>query len=75
VVVEHTSDEDDGRRCRSGSSCGQDSAALDYPTSLSFRIRQLAWSLVYPRRQGSHATWPASAWLRSLRSRRPHLKR
>jgi hypothetical protein len=30
------------RRCRSASSCGRDSAALDCRTFLSFRIHRLA---------------------------------
>jgi hypothetical protein len=33
------------RCCRSASSCGQDSAALDCRIFLSFRIRRLAWRL------------------------------
>jgi hypothetical protein len=51
--------------CRSASSYGQDSAALDCRTFLLFRISRLAWRLVCPRRQGSRATWPARAWPRS----------
>jgi hypothetical protein len=51
--------------CRSASSCGQGLAALDCRTFISFRIRLLAWRLVCPRRQGSRATWPGSAWRRS----------
>jgi hypothetical protein len=65
VVVEDTSEEDDEESCRSASSCGRDSAALDCRMSLSFRIRQLAWRLVCPRRQGGRATWPTSVWPRS----------
>jgi hypothetical protein len=55
------------RRFKSDSSCGQDSATLDCRTFLSSRILQLAWRLVCPRRQGSRATWPASAWPRSFK--------
>jgi hypothetical protein len=43
------------RHCRSTSSCGQDSAALDCRIFLSFRIRRLVWRLVFPRRQGGMA--------------------
>jgi hypothetical protein len=52
-------------RCRSASSCGRDSAAMDCRIFLSFRISRLAWRLFCPRHQGSRATWPASAWPRS----------
>jgi hypothetical protein len=53
------------RRCRTTSSCGRGLAVLAYLTSLSFRINQLAWRLVCPRRRGSHAMWPGSVWLKS----------
>jgi hypothetical protein len=66
VVVEDTSEEDDDEETlQERSSCGRDSAALDCRIFLSFRISRLAWRLVCPRRQGSRATWPASAWPRS----------
>jgi hypothetical protein len=39
------------KRFKSGSSCGQDSAALDCPTSLSSKILRLAWRLVCLCRQ------------------------
>jgi hypothetical protein len=63
------------RRFKSGSSCGQDSAALDCPTSLSSRILLLAWRLVCLRRQGSRTMWHASAWPKSSRSWGPPRKR
>jgi hypothetical protein len=50
---EYTGDDDTSRmrrHCRSASSCGRGSAALDCLISLSFRIRRLAWRLVCPRR-------------------------
>jgi hypothetical protein len=53
------------RRSRSGSSCGRGSAALDYPMSLSSKILQLVWMLVFLRRRGGRATWHASAWPRN----------
>jgi hypothetical protein len=75
IVVQDTSEEDDEEMLQERFSCGRDSATLDCRMSLTFRIRQLAWRRVCLRRQGGRATWPASAWPRSLRSRRPHLKR
>jgi hypothetical protein len=75
VVVEDTSDEDDEETLQERFQLRSRFSHLDYPTSLSFRIHQVAWRLVCLRRQGSRATWPASAWPRSLRSQRPHLKR
>jgi hypothetical protein len=75
VVVEDTSEEDDEEMLQDCFSCGRDSAALDCRMSLTFRIPQLAWRRVCLCRQGGRATWPASAWPGSLRSRRPHLKR
>jgi hypothetical protein len=58
VVVEDTSDEDDdeGRRCRTASSCGRGSVVLAFLTSPSYKIRRLAWRLVWLRRHGSRAT-------------------
>jgi hypothetical protein len=54
------------KKCwRSASNYGRDSTALDCQLFLSFRISRLAWRLACPRCQGSHATWPASAWPRS----------
>jgi hypothetical protein len=41
------------KRCRSASSCGRDSAALDCRIYLSFRISRLAWRLACPRRQAA----------------------
>jgi hypothetical protein len=41
VVIEDTSNEDDEKRFRSGSSYGRGSAALDYPMFLSSKILQL----------------------------------
>jgi hypothetical protein len=61
VVIEDTSDEETRRHCKSGSSCGRGSAALDCPMSLSSRILRLAWRLVYLRRRGGRATWHANA--------------
>jgi hypothetical protein len=75
VFVEDTSDEDDEETLQERfqlrsrfSRPGLPHVPLvqDPPTSLEAS---------FLRRQGSRATWPASAWPRSLRSRRPHLKR
>jgi hypothetical protein len=47
-------------RCGTASSCGRGSAARAYLTCPSYRIRRLAWRLVWLRRHGSRATPPAS---------------
>jgi hypothetical protein len=51
VTIEDTSDEEDGRRFRSYSSCGPGLAVLDCPTCPSSMILQLAWRLVSLRRE------------------------
>jgi hypothetical protein len=75
VVVEDTSDEDDEETLQERFQLRSRFSRPGLPTFLSSKILQLAWRLVCLRRQGSRATWPASAWPRSLRSRRPDPKR
>jgi hypothetical protein len=62
------------RHFKSGSSCGRGSAALDCPMSLTSKILQPVWRLVYLRRRGGRATWHARAWPRSSRSLIPRGK-
>jgi hypothetical protein len=69
VVVEDTSDEDDEETLQERFQLRSRFSRPGLPHV------QLGWRLVCLRCQGSHATWPASAWPRSLRSQRPHLKR
>jgi hypothetical protein len=66
VVVEDTSEEDDDEETlQERFQLRSRFSTLDCRIFLSLRISRLAWRLVCPRRQGSRATWPASAWPRS----------
>jgi hypothetical protein len=49
-----------GKRCRSDSSCGPDSAVLGCPMCPSSRIHRLAWRLVSLRRRGGREMWHAN---------------
>jgi hypothetical protein len=61
VIVEDTSDEDDDEETlQDASSCGRGSAVPAYLMCPSFKIRRLAWRLVWLRRHGGRATPPAS---------------
>jgi hypothetical protein len=76
VVIEDTSDEDDDEETlQDRFQLRRGSAALACLMYLSFKICRLAWRLVWPRRQGGRTMRPASAWPRSLRSLRAHLRR
>jgi hypothetical protein len=65
VVVEDTSEEDDEETLQECFQLRSRFSRPGLPHVPLFRIRQLAWWLVCPRRQGGRATWPTSAWPRS----------
>jgi hypothetical protein len=67
VTIEDTSDEEDGKCCRSNFSYGSGSADLGYPTSPSLMIHKLAWRLVSLRHREGRAMWHENVSPRSRR--------
>jgi hypothetical protein len=65
VIVEDTSDEDDEETLQERFQLRSRFSRPGLPKSLSSKILQLVWRLVYLRRRGGRTTWHANAWPRS----------